>query len=527
MNNTFFKIYCYVLLGLSVVFLVLAYVFDIHEIYLGITYHARFPAVLALGSFAALCFLSLVIAAAFTRKVGNTPMRFSWINLVLFLLYVGLVGVVVWHSAPGGEVMDYIKDSYSDIIVLGLSVIVAISFTSTISYIIRQTGNQPAEEAKASRNWYSVFMLLTLVMALVYLVIGVCLYDKGYMERDTIFAILITVVILLLSSSVIALMSVAGGKLMEKNKPMASIVNIFTAIVFLFSNAWCMTSVIPALEYLNVGYHSNPDLYLSQSTSTEAVDIHVVGEDDETVSEDIEDIEEEEVIYYDGDLTEVFYSEVYNPIWYRSESPEDSIYDVLRNMRETFNPSFLLLHINIKYIEENFEDIWYRDPKGKLFDKALIYISQHRDSLPLENIIRTYSPVIKAVITDSIYNENQYGQVVYWLNYAYDDIVNSTDGNAEYSQMFGQIYDIMSEDLSGDSERYEKYFDKIARIAHLEGASLEQFESLYYNDEGINKEAVVWAYSFWARRWKEGNLEKAKGVLNAIKDMFSEEEEYY
>lgn len=524
MNNSFFKTYCFILLALSVIFLVLAYVFNIHDTYIGITYHQRFPAVLVLGSFAALCFLSVLISKAVMRKAGNTPMRFSWINLILFLLFGVLLGVVIWHSAPDGDVMDYIKESYSDIIVLGVSAIVTVTLTSTISYIIRQTSNQPTEEAKASRTWYSVFMLITLVMALVYLVIGVCLYNEGYDQRDTIFAVMIIVIVLLLSSVITALLSAVGGKLMEKNKAMASIVNIFTAIAFLFSHFWCMTSVIPALEHLNVGYHVDPleGQYLSGWNKPEQVDIQVKS-DDETVSEDMY----EEELYYDDDLSEIFTSEEYNPLWYDSESPGDSIYGALRNMKEHFSSSYLLLHINLKAIEQGLEENWYYpEPDEKLFDKAFNYVSKHRDSLPLANIIRAYRPVIRSVITDEVFQDGDYHQVIYWLNYAYRDIVTSNDGEEELSPMYEQIYNIMSEDLSGDSERYNKYFDKIAKVAHLEDASLEEFESLYYDDETINKEAVVWAYSFWARRWKEGNIEKAKDTLVAIEDIFQSEEEY-
>jgi len=528
MNKRFLKTYFYVLLGLCTLFLILAYYCDIHQVYVQLIYQDKFPAVVAFSSFALLSSLSLLIAVIFVRKPGHTPLRFSWINLVLFILVTAFSLFMVWQAPRGSNMWDYMKDYYSDMITMAVVCILAVTLTSAISYLIRQTGNRPAEETKSSGSWYSVFMFLTLIMALIYLLIGIFVFEKGYTQRDSFFVLLVIIVVNLLSAVVVALLSVGGSILMEKNKPMGFIVQAFTVIIFLSSHVSYLTVMLLATESMDLGYYTDKDNPWETANSFGHLNVEEIPREyytSESEGESEMDDEDESDFYINEDLSEILTSEAYNPMWYNSPSPQDSIYGMLRGTKKELTDSYLLLHINLSYIKGLFPH-YYNDSKDEsLFYRFLLYVSDYRDILPLGSMAEVYRPLIRQIIPDEVYYENSYDHILYWLNYAYADIVNSANGEAEYSQLYEQIYEIMSEDLSSDSERYEKYFHKIAAITHLEDASLEKFESLYYGDKTINKEAVVWAYSFWARRWKEGNIDKARGVIAIIERMYPGEGE--
>ena len=191
MDKLFLKTYFYVLLGLSIIFAIIFSIFDLNELYTGITYHAEvIPAVVVTGAFAVLCFLSLLIAAICVRRWGNTPIRFSWGNLIFFLLFSALCVFILWETPAEMTLIEYVKLCYSDVILLGASALISVTLISAISYVFRQTKNQIGEDVEASKNWYLVFILLTLLSALIYLIIGVLMFERGYNQFGTTFYLL-------------------------------------------------------------------------------------------------------------------------------------------------------------------------------------------------------------------------------------------------------------------------------------------------------------------------------------------------
>jgi len=259
----------------------------------------------------------------------------------------------------------------------------------------------------------------------------------------------------------------------------------------------------------------------SPSISSSTVDS---GSPDESTVNEIEADEEgeEETIYFD----EAFVLPEFNPLWHDSESPGDSISGVFRGSIRMLEPYYLLLHYGLPEPEENEEmtpETWIRDHYASntdevLFLKAMIYIFQHRESIALDKLIDIYRPVLRTAIPDSVFRERDYGRIIRWLNYAYHDMESGSEDSRYSSPLYGKVYDIMSEELSDYSGRYQKYHAKIADIALLDSVSSY---STFYEDQ----EAIVWAYSFWARRWKEGNISTARGVLSVLEEMYDIEEE--
>jgi len=524
MKNKFQKVFFFVLLGLSLILVILAHTFDLHDIYTDLTYHINvIPAVLVTGASAFLCFLSLLIAGVCVRKWGHAPMRFSWINTILFLLLGALCAFIAWQCPRDITSIEYIKYCYSDLILLCISCLVAITLISAISYMIRLTRNQAAEEVETSKNWYSIFMLIMLVMSLVYLIIGILAFERGFEYRPTLFYLIFILGTILFTSIVTALLSVCGSMLMEKNKPMAFMMSIFTAIVFLVPHAWCIYNTIDSVTYIPLGPERVREItYANSYDDPNSLDYSVKAQREDVVIAG--DAVEDASYYEDNNMEAAFRMEEYNPLWYNSESPGDSITCVIRGAKDNLYPSYILLHLNIPYLDEtnldNSADHYYiSDANERLFLKACRFISKHRNSVGVESMIRMYRPLIQSIIPNEQFYQNDFDVVIKWLNYAFEDINGSFDGSDMYSPTFEKIYHMMSDDLADDSDRYSKYYDRIAEIAHLDKEACEAF----YSGDDIDKEAVVWAYSFWARRYMERTIPQARGVVSAIEEMYMEE----
>lgn len=525
MKSKFQKVFFFVLLGLSLIWVISAFTFDLHDLYTELTYHINvIPAVLVIGAPAFLCFLSLLITGVCVRKWGHAPMRFSWINSLLFLLLGALCAFIAWQCPRDITSIEYIKYCYSDLILLCISCVVAITLISAISYMIRLTRNQAAEEVEISKNWYSVFMLIMLVMSLLYLMIGILSFERGFEYRPTFFYLIFTLGTILFTSIVTALLSVCGSMLMEKNKPMAFMMSIFTAIVFLVPHAWCIYNIIDSVTYIPLGPERVREItYTNSYDDPNSLDYSVKAQREDVVIAG--DAVEDASYYEDNNMEAAFHMEEYNPLWYNSESPGDSIESVIKGVKDNLYPSYILLHLDITGLTETDPDQWddhysyISDVNERMFLKACRFISEHRNSVGVESMIRMYRPLIQSIISQEHFYEQDFDEVIEWLNYAFKDINGSFDGSDMYSPTFEKIYYMMSDDLTEDSDRYSKYYDRIAEVAHI---NKEACKSFYFGDD-VYKEAVVWAYSFWARRYMERTIPQARAVISAIEEMYMEE----
>ncbi|MFB9077688.1 hypothetical protein ACFFLS_00740 [Flavobacterium procerum] len=149
---------------------------------------------------------------------------------------------------------------------------------------------------------------------------------------------------------------------------------------------------------------------------------------------------------------------------------------------------------------------------GQLFDdvyRVLVNIDDLKEhSEQLKEALYSYKSVLFATVSTETYRNNHFDEVVDKLLLAYDDV--GTD-----REKLNNIYEIMRygaspQEVDGNISVYLPDIQKYCSSNTLKKLSDDKGFCKYKSD-------VVWFYSFWARRYKEGNIDVVYEILLKIK----------
>lgn len=146
----------------------------------------------------------------------------------------------------------------------------------------------------------------------------------------------------------------------------------------------------------------------------------------------------------------------------------------------------------------------FREKGEKAYMILLTYFANNRNNLPIEGIFNAYKLVIRKTISKQQYYDRYKDHV--------DLLLTSYNNIAEYDS-FEAIYNIMSDSERGEMTKFADMSEYIDNYAYyrfvIKGRA--DVDSLFY------------FYSFWGRRYHEGNAEAAHNVLFKLNEMFYDE----
>ena len=175
------------------------------------------------------------------------------------------------------------------------------------------------------------------------------------------------------------------------------------------------------------------------------------------------------------------------------------------------------------------DDLYYNDV---LFNKwgtgmqpfqSLLYIARenrHSDMAGLDKAIRRYGTLIKLLVPYEKYIDKGWDRIIVQLLTAYEDLSVSTDN-------FDKINDIMTDGEDNDYEEISLFArDKqmTAFISPKDAGFTYRGRFITLAKQGeVNTDAVIWAYSFWGRRYNENpdNVPHIASALKTIRELFA------
>jgi hypothetical protein len=174
----------------------------------------------------------------------------------------------------------------------------------------------------------------------------------------------------------------------------------------------------------------------------------------------------------------------------------------------------------------------HNDENGGAFKSLFYKLYNNMEEYLMNGKLKRYVEILAGLISYETYVDNGWDEMVRQLLIAYDDI--------KAKSSFSKIYDVMESNCeSFDYEdNFYKYcgsatdaYDEIlpfVRDQQLNAFILKQdiSEDVDWNgaEGNVNKSAVVWAYSFWGRRYHENKniIDPIVDILRLLRDEYPE-----
>lgn len=163
---------------------------------------------------------------------------------------------------------------------------------------------------------------------------------------------------------------------------------------------------------------------------------------------------------------------------------------------------------------ENDLDSYESDESKNFIKQNYVKIRKELNRKPekIKAAFNNYKYLFYQLFSQKLYRKANIDKYIEILTLSYNDIQNKENPD----KALNDIYDIM---LKRDGEDAFDIYDSIEPF--ISGKSYNFFNSCFYQDGNkMQKGDVVWAYSFWARRAKENNLEEVFNILKEIEQYY-------
>ncbi len=151
----------------------------------------------------------------------------------------------------------------------------------------------------------------------------------------------------------------------------------------------------------------------------------------------------------------------------------------------------------------------YKYNSSPSFQKAQKYLKSHPKEL--YQIFDSYKELLFYIISPDQYHNSGYAKLCNWLLTVHP-LLYQSKSSKEVDETLDAIYNIMNNPNNGSFT--SEYFEPLKPYIHT--SVLEKFT----DDGSLDKESVVWAYSFWARRHHEKNDVVVCRILNTIRNHY-------
>jgi hypothetical protein len=146
---------------------------------------------------------------------------------------------------------------------------------------------------------------------------------------------------------------------------------------------------------------------------------------------------------------------------------------------------------------------------GNIFMSVFIKLYKNRAEYLSNGNLEHYIKLLASLIPREKYVANGWDEIVRQLLIAYDDIVSSGS--------FIQIYEVMKGSYNNPASHYN---DILPFVSDKQLNAFITKRKAYYEAGEVNQSAVVWAYSFWGRRYNENSssVEPIAAILRMLRD---------
>jgi len=152
---------------------------------------------------------------------------------------------------------------------------------------------------------------------------------------------------------------------------------------------------------------------------------------------------------------------------------------------------------------------------GKVFMSLFVQLYKNRAEYLSNGEFLRYIKLLASLIPRETYIANGWDVMVRQLLIAYDDL-------APNPSSFGQVYESMNSRIDNTASYYNGILTFV-NDKQLEAFIVKNGEGAansYYEPGEVNQSAVVWAYSFWGRRYNENpdSIEPIAAILRLLRD---------
>lgn len=157
-----------------------------------------------------------------------------------------------------------------------------------------------------------------------------------------------------------------------------------------------------------------------------------------------------------------------------------------------------------RFIEE------HDNGSGKVFMSLFVQLYKNRAEYLSNGEFLRYIKLLAGLIPHETYVANGWDMMVRQLLMAYEDLAPNPGS-------FRKVYEVM-----GGYGNPASFYSKILPFVnnkHLEAFIMKK-GAAYYEAGEVNQSAVVWAYSFWGRRYNENpdSIESIAAILRLLRD---------
>ena len=348
----------------------------------------------------------------------------------------------------------------------------------------------------------NVFTLLFIAVVSV----GVFRQDSFVIDQPVLFYSLIFLrcLVVLLLSLVVASFFLASGIYWKSNKTLASIILIFGFFIIIVAFVF---DVVFIRQFM-----SNSENYVRHKNEKRVLVNE--GEDSEEYSESEDS--------YEGEYGEQGKESNYKESEENQESDYESSEEVKKLQALVLDKSTVVDSWNamrddffVKKIGNSFDLVGlrmyvYSVLAGQTYDndyRVINFISDLKDRpVRLYDGLQSYKWILFSTVSKETYRSNQFDQVVDALLFTYHDV-------GEDAGKLDLIYEIMQNNIDSDENNIGKFLPEIKKVCSpYVIKELKKNKGFYKSNSDI-----VWFYSFWARRNKEGNKDVVYKVLREIR----------
>lgn len=510
MKSNFYKYYLYIFIPLSIIYwLTFDFTSDpLYEIFLDpYSYSAICSAIFTAGSSSIVCLLSIMVSLIISK--GKIPgFGKKQLGLLVFATIAGIAlsaaGAYEFSKNQRINQSDMIEHYGNDMILYAIFAFIAVIMLafSVMPLTIKPSDTENKE--KSIMDLFSVaFFSVSCLISAICIAIGLFYGDKGSHYPDLFQLMTIQVGGTLLTAVLVGLLVTNAFIFSNRNK--------FTAILFSVI-ALLLLCILPTL--LKEKTEGFDDKYVRFHRYME----NLARYEESTKQKDVVRVEE---VYSEEDEPE---DETFQLsfLWQIPENDADSIDIALKYVVGVFDMGSLIYHYIIPesnpdsliIADDNYffhdYNYGYEKEKGEAeYKKIFNYLSKFRNDINIVALFNSYKWLIYETITPRIYIKSEFDVCAEILTRAYDDLYRYEDEIGDNFENFEKIYDIMKGD---ERLSYNTYYNRITPFISEE--NMEHYSS---EENSMDEETIVWAYSFWGRRYSEGNLTETAQILYTIR----------
>ncbi|GAA3759199.1 hypothetical protein [Flavobacterium ginsengiterrae] len=426
---------------------------------------------------------------------------------------------------------DYEQISRALVVIFGFLALVISAFSVLIQRIIvgvidsDSTIEEVNNQTPNDKFWKNSFLINIIlgVLTLIISITGLCSeIEIGVQNGNFVFDFFSSLLILTVSSITIGLLLRVRESINEITKFFGFLMAVISVIIFsgsLFAvsseSLWVTSYSSDSLYGIVHNLLKKEDSHIGTLPQVAVVDESAARADIERESEGEGEREEADSDYYG--FNEMSFPDVETEGYFKNLFNDEKYDDAkVQGLAKLFLSNFLALEKGKSFtgIRKAAESGFYYEEYDEInkVDKKI-----RRNSEAIRNTFDSYNVLLYAFLSEKNYYDSSLNEMINMLITSHDDIYNTE--NPE--QSLDKIYKTMIFGLKKEFPEY--YFDNLSSFASENALSSINKNANMNSDDNNgspdynSKLNTVWFYSFWARRYKEKNIDVVYEILKEIK----------